>query len=256
MTQEILPPQEMQTSHPWRQMEGESTAAFRIFLVFRSLPFHSRSLKRMTGLVFGGSRVTPPPVWGKWRSEFAWVERAGAWDEYLFRLASFENYGRALSLHESNFERADTLLSKVDEWLRQETKAGNTEKKFKKMPLAQQVGLVERLQKVLIHSSDEMARVAATVRDMRQDNELQSALTPEEQAILNESRATVLDSVKTDFNVAFSVMQSLSQRAEYDEEGLAEIRENIEGQMKALEEAELPPTPAVNQFELFSGGDE
>lgn len=245
---------------PWQQQDRESISDFRLFLAFRSLPPHQRSLSKLNALIFGGSRNSPPYEWSQKRKDGDWDNRCFEWDTFLFRLASLENYGRLLHLLESQYEKASGLLEKVDGWMAEEVETGETRKKFKAMSLSAQVALRGKLESVLQESSMRTGRIAAEVREARQDHALQEALSKEEVALLDTARTTVLEMVGKDFGMAMDVIKTLGSRPELENEDLAEIKlcleEQFENAKSKTKDMPEPPPPSTRNQLLFSSEEE
>jgi hypothetical protein len=77
----------MPTTDPWARQRGETTAAYRGFIVYRDLGL-ARNLteaqRRYAG-ANGNERGSKTHNFGLWSSKHGWVERARAWDNHLQR---------------------------------------------------------------------------------------------------------------------------------------------------------------------------
>lgn len=73
----------MSDALPWERLENESSKAFQAFCIYRDLgPDRNlnasyRTFKQST------EPVRAPGFWQDWSSEFRWVERSAAYDDYI-----------------------------------------------------------------------------------------------------------------------------------------------------------------------------
>lgn len=77
----------------WDRLENEPERAYRAFEVFLSLPSGDRTLLEAYRRHVGNPHaVKPSDTWNRWSSEFAWRERAVAYDDHLasMRRKAFE----------------------------------------------------------------------------------------------------------------------------------------------------------------------
>ena len=68
----------------WDRLENEPERAYRTFECFLSLPSGERTLLGAYRLHVGNpDAVKPSDTWSRWSSEFAWRERAAAYDDHM-----------------------------------------------------------------------------------------------------------------------------------------------------------------------------
>ena len=80
----------------WDQLSNESERAHRAFQTFLSLPSNDRTVIGAYRSHVGNEKATKvSDTWAKWSREFAWAERASAYDAYLEGLRR-EAYERAI----------------------------------------------------------------------------------------------------------------------------------------------------------------
>jgi hypothetical protein len=71
----------------WDRLENEPERAYRAFECFLSLPSGERTVIEAYRAHVGNSEaVKPSDTWSRWSSEFAWRERAAAYDNHLASL--------------------------------------------------------------------------------------------------------------------------------------------------------------------------
>ena len=71
----------------WDRLENETERAYRAFEVYRNLPSGERTLIAAYRHHVGNpDAVKPSDTWSRWSSEFAWRERAAAYDAHLDRI--------------------------------------------------------------------------------------------------------------------------------------------------------------------------
>jgi hypothetical protein len=86
-----------ETRELWDRLENESERGFRAFEVFLSLPSGERTLlKAYRQHVGNPDAVKPSDTWSRWSSDFAWRERAAAYDDHLASLRR-DAYEQAIS---------------------------------------------------------------------------------------------------------------------------------------------------------------
>jgi hypothetical protein len=70
----------------WNQLDNETERAFGAFQVYMSLPSRDRTVLRAYRQHVGNaSAIKASDTWSRWASQFAWRERAAAYDDYLAR---------------------------------------------------------------------------------------------------------------------------------------------------------------------------
>jgi hypothetical protein len=80
----------------WDQLSNESERAHRAFQTFLSLPSNERTVIRAYRSHVGNPTAhNVSDTWARWSRDFAWVERASAYDAYLESLRR-EAYERAI----------------------------------------------------------------------------------------------------------------------------------------------------------------
>jgi hypothetical protein len=68
----------------WDRLENEPERAYRAFESYRNLPSAERTLIEAYRQHVGNrDAVKPSDTWSRWSSEFAWRERAAAYDDHL-----------------------------------------------------------------------------------------------------------------------------------------------------------------------------
>jgi hypothetical protein len=78
---------DIQKKELWDRLENEPERAYRAFESFLSLPGHERTLLAAYRQHVGNpDAVKPSDTWSKWSSQFAWRERAAAYDDHLASL--------------------------------------------------------------------------------------------------------------------------------------------------------------------------
>ena len=71
----------------WDRLENEPERAYRAFEVYRTLPSAERTLIAAYRQHVGNPHAAKPSdTWSRWSSEFAWRERAGAYDTHIDHL--------------------------------------------------------------------------------------------------------------------------------------------------------------------------
>jgi hypothetical protein len=78
----------------WHKLENEPERAFRAFESYRNLPSGERTLIEAYRQHVGNPHAAKPSdTWSRWFSQFAWRERAAAYDAHIDRLRerSIEN---------------------------------------------------------------------------------------------------------------------------------------------------------------------
>ena len=68
----------------WDRLENEARRAFEAFQTFLSLPADGRTIVEAYRYHVGNPHVAKPSdTWIRWSSEFAWRERAAAYDDHV-----------------------------------------------------------------------------------------------------------------------------------------------------------------------------
>jgi hypothetical protein len=68
----------------WDRLSNESERAYRAFQTFLSLPSNDRTvIEAYRSHVGNPEAAKPSDTWAKWSRDFAWAERASAYDAYL-----------------------------------------------------------------------------------------------------------------------------------------------------------------------------
>src|ERR671919_2031347 len=68
----------------WDRLENEPERAYRAFESYRTLPSAERKLIEAYRQRVGNPHAAKPSdTWSRWSSEFAWRERAAAYDDHL-----------------------------------------------------------------------------------------------------------------------------------------------------------------------------
>ena len=71
----------------WERLAHEPERAFRAFEAYRNLPSGERTvIEAYRGHVGNPDAPKPSDTWSRWSSEFAWRERAAAYDAHIARL--------------------------------------------------------------------------------------------------------------------------------------------------------------------------
>jgi hypothetical protein len=87
---------DIQKKELWDRLENEPERAYRAFESFLSLPSSERTLLEAYRQHVGNpDAVKPSDTWSRWCSDFAWRERAAAYDDHLASLRR-EAYERAI----------------------------------------------------------------------------------------------------------------------------------------------------------------
>src|SRR5215204_6335487 len=100
---------DIQNRELWDRLEIESERAYRAFEVFLRLPSSERTLTAAYQRHVGNSDARPSDTWSRWSNEFAWRERAAAYDDHLASLRR-EAYERVI---EEEAERQAHEVEKV-----------------------------------------------------------------------------------------------------------------------------------------------
>ena len=80
----------------WDRLENEPERAYRAFESFLSLPSDHRTIVEAYRVYVGNSEaVKPSDTWTKWSHNYAWRERAAAFDDHITNLRR-EAYERAI----------------------------------------------------------------------------------------------------------------------------------------------------------------
>ena len=74
---------DIQKRELWDRLENESERAYRAFEVFLRLPSSERTLTAAYQHHVSNPDARPSDTWSRWSSEFAWRERAAAYDDHL-----------------------------------------------------------------------------------------------------------------------------------------------------------------------------
>jgi hypothetical protein len=75
---------DIQNKEVWDRLENEPERAFRAFEAYRHLPSAERTLIEAYRQHVGNpDAAKPSDTWSRWSSEFAWRERAAAYDDHL-----------------------------------------------------------------------------------------------------------------------------------------------------------------------------
>jgi hypothetical protein len=78
---------DIQNKEVWDRLENEPERAYRAFECFLSLPSGERTLLAAYRQHVGNpDAVKPSDTWSRWSSQFAWRERAAAYDDHLASL--------------------------------------------------------------------------------------------------------------------------------------------------------------------------
>lgn len=87
---------DIQKKELWDRLENEPERAYRAFESFLGLPSDHRTLVEAYRVYVGNSEaVKPSDTWTKWSNNYAWRERAAAFDDHITRLRR-EAYERAV----------------------------------------------------------------------------------------------------------------------------------------------------------------
>jgi hypothetical protein len=101
---------DIQKRELWDRLENEPERAYRAFECFLRLPSGERTLLGAYRQHVGNpDAVKPSDTWSRWSSQFAWRERAAAYDDHLASLRR-EAYERAI---EEEAERQAREVEKV-----------------------------------------------------------------------------------------------------------------------------------------------
>jgi hypothetical protein len=101
---------DIQKRELWDRLENEPERAYRAFECFLRLPSGERTLLGAYRQHVGNpDAVKPSDTWSRWSSQFAWRERAAAYDDHLASLRR-ESYERAI---EEEAERQAREVEKV-----------------------------------------------------------------------------------------------------------------------------------------------
>jgi len=92
----------------WDRLENEPARAFRAFEGFLSLPSGERTLTAAYHRHVGNPDARPSDTWVRWSREFAWAERARAFDDHLTSVRR-EAYERGI---EEEAERQGALAER------------------------------------------------------------------------------------------------------------------------------------------------
>jgi len=74
---------DIQKRELWDRLENESERAYRAFEVFLRLPSSERTLTAAYQHHVGNPDARPSDTWSRWSNEFAWRERAAAYDDHM-----------------------------------------------------------------------------------------------------------------------------------------------------------------------------
>src|SRR5215216_5487205 len=74
---------DIQKRELWIRLENEPERAYRAFEVFLRLPSSERTLTAAYQHHVSNPDARPSDTWSRWSSEFAWRERAAAYDDHL-----------------------------------------------------------------------------------------------------------------------------------------------------------------------------
>ena len=74
---------DIQNKEVWDRLENESERAYRAFEVFLRLPSSERTLTAAYQHHVSNPDARPSDTWNRWSNEFAWRERAAAYDDHL-----------------------------------------------------------------------------------------------------------------------------------------------------------------------------
>ncbi len=77
----------------WDRLDNESERAHRAFQTFLGLPSdHRTAVEAYRGHVGNPQAVKPSDTWARWSRDFAWAERASAYDDHIegMRRQAFE----------------------------------------------------------------------------------------------------------------------------------------------------------------------
>src|SRR5215212_2175875 len=78
---------DIQKRELWHQLTNESERAHRAFQTFLNLPSNDRTVVEAYRSHVGNPEATKPSdTWAKWSRDFAWAERANAYDDHLTSL--------------------------------------------------------------------------------------------------------------------------------------------------------------------------
>src|SRR5215217_6164296 len=75
---------ETERTELWHQLSNESERAHRAFQTFLGLPSDARTvIEAYRSHVGNAEAAKPSDTWARWSRDFAWAERASAYDAYL-----------------------------------------------------------------------------------------------------------------------------------------------------------------------------
>jgi hypothetical protein len=75
---------DIQKKELWERLENEPERAYRAFECFLSLPSDHRTIVEAYRVYVGNSEaVKPSDTWAKWSHDYAWRERAAAFDDHI-----------------------------------------------------------------------------------------------------------------------------------------------------------------------------
>ena len=86
---------DIQKTELWDRLENEPERAYRAFEAFLSLPGRERTLTAAYQHHVSNPDARPSDTWNRWSNEFAWRERAAAYDDHLARVRR-EAYERVI----------------------------------------------------------------------------------------------------------------------------------------------------------------
>jgi hypothetical protein len=93
---------------PWDRLENEPEGAYRAFEWFLGLPSDQRTIvEAYRSHVGNPGAAKPSDTWAKWSRDFAWAERAKAYDDHLASLRR-EAYERAIE-EEAEWQARDEV---------------------------------------------------------------------------------------------------------------------------------------------------
>ena len=110
---------DIEKSELWDRLDNESERAYRAFQTFLSLPGDMRTVvEAYRGHLGNPEAVKPSDTWVRWSREFAWAERACAYDDHLasvrrqaFERGIEEEAERQGALAERNRNRFNELMT-------------------------------------------------------------------------------------------------------------------------------------------------
>lgn len=126
----------MSDALPWERLGNESSKAFQAFCVYRDLGTGRNLNASYRAFKQSAEAVRAPGFWQEWSSEFRWVERASAYDDYMEAERRRVRESEIRKLEERRFrflmrnqERLEQRVEDADEML----------EKAKKLPLTEVV---------------------------------------------------------------------------------------------------------------------